>query len=120
VIAKGEMPHSNDRELWKAALEAKDPVAVSALERFCLSLGSFAGNIALAHGAGALVLAGGLSLRLREFLPRSDFAERLVAKGEYRSLLEQLPVKLISHPEPGLYGAAAAFAARFPGAVSSS
>jgi len=52
-------------------------------------------------------------------LTGSGFAQRLFAKGEYRSILEQLPVKLITHPEPGLYGAAVAFAARFaePGAA---
>ena len=88
-----------------------DPIAAAALERFCLCLGAFAGNIALAHGANALVLAGGLGLRLREHLPVSGFAERLAAKGEYRPIMEQLPVKLIVHAEPGLYGAAAAFAA---------
>jgi glucokinase len=27
--------------------------------------------------------------------------------------MEQLPVKLVAYPEPGLYGAAAAFATRF-------
>jgi len=110
VIADAEAPHADDRDLWQAALDGKDPVAAAALERFCLCLGSFAGNIALAHGANALVLAGGLGLRLREHLRGSGFAERLAAKGEYRSILEQVPVKLIAHPEPGLYGAAAAFA----------
>ena len=113
VIADGELPYSNDRDLWQAALQGSDPNAVEALERFCLCLGTFAGNIALSHGANALVLAGGLGLRLREYLPASGFAERLAAKGEYRSIIEQLPVKLITHAEPGLYGAAAAFAARF-------
>ena len=111
VIAKSKPPYADDRDLWQAALEGGDPAAAAALERFCLCLGSFAGNIALAHGANALVLAGGLGLRLREHLPTSGFGERLVDKGEYRSILEQLPVKLIAHPEPGLYGAAAAFAA---------
>jgi glucokinase len=115
VIAEAQAPYAEDRNLWQAALDGSDPTAAAALERFCLCLGSFAGNIALAHGASALVLAGGLGLRLREHLPSSGFAERLVAKGEYRSILEQLPVKLIVHPEPGLYGAAAAFAARFAG-----
>jgi glucokinase len=115
VIADAEAPYDDDRDLWQAALEGDDPIAVAALERFCLCLGAFAGNIALAHGANALVLAGGLGLRLREHLPASGFAERLTAKGEYRSILEQLPVKLIAHAEPGLYGAAAAFAARFAG-----
>jgi glucokinase len=115
VIADGEAPYAEDRDLWRAALDGSDPVAAAALERFCLCLGAFAGNVALAHGANALVLAGGLGLRLRDHLPASGFAERLAAKGEYRSILEQLPVKLIAHPEPGLYGAAAAFAARFAG-----
>ena len=111
AIAHADPPYADDRSLWQAALEGTDPAATAALDRFCLSLGAFAGNIALAHGADALVLAGGLGLRLREYLPGSDFAEGLAAKGEYRSILEQLPVKLIAHDQPGLYGAAAAFAA---------
>jgi len=119
VIAGAPAPFADDRDLWEAALKGSDTAAAAALERFCLCLGSFAGNIALAHGAKALVLAGGLGLRLRDHLTGSGFAQRLFAKGEYRSILEQLPVKLITHPEPGLYGAAVAFAARFaePGAA---
>ena len=118
VIAGAEMPYANDRNLWKAALAGNDPIAKAALERFCLCLGAFAGNIALAHGANALVLAGGLGLRLQGHLLAPGFAERFTAKGEYRSIMEQLPVKLIVHAEPGLYGAAAAFAARFAGSTS--
>ncbi len=113
VIAGREAPYADDRDLWEAALEGTDYVAAAALERFCLCLGAFAGNIALAHGADAVVLAGGLGLRLRDRLTASGFAERLAAKGEYQAIIEQLPVKLIVHAEPGLYGAAAAFAARF-------
>ena len=113
VIADAEAPYADDRDLWQAAIDGEDPAAKAALERFCVCLGAFAGSIALAHGANALVLAGGLGLRLREHWPASGFAEALAAKGEYRSIMEQLPVKLIAHPEPGLYGAAAAFAARF-------
>jgi glucokinase len=115
VIADAEAPYADDRALWQAALEGSDPAAVAALERFCLCLGAFAGNIALAHGANALVLAGGLGLRLREHLQAPGFSERLAAKGEYRAIMEKLPVKLIAHAEPGLFGAAVAFAARFPG-----
>lgn len=117
VIADCEPPYADDRDLWQAALGGCDPLAAAALERFCLCLGAFAGNVALAHGANALVLAGGLGLRLRDYLPASGFVESLAAKGEYRSLLEQLPVKMIAHPEPGLYGAAAAFAVQFAGSA---
>jgi glucokinase len=45
-------------------------------------------------------------------LPASNFASRFVDKGRFSTLLQQIPVKLILHPEPGLLGAAAAFAAR--------
>ncbi|MBL7373551.1 glucokinase, partial [Escherichia coli] len=33
-----------------------------------------------------------------------------VAKGRFQGLMSSIPVKLITHPQPGLYGAAAAFA----------
>ncbi len=60
--------------------------------------------------ASAVVLAGGLGLRLREILPRSAFGERFRFKGRYTQMMAGIPVKLIVHPQPGLYGAAAAFA----------
>jgi glucokinase len=43
-------------------------------------------------------------------LLRSGFANRFCAKGRYESLMASLPVKIITHPQPGLFGAAAAFA----------
>ncbi len=97
--------------LWTAALAGRDSLAVAALDRFCLSLGSVAGDLALAHGAGGVVIAGGLGLRLAEHLPRSGFAQRFAAKGRFESMMAALPVKLVTRPEPGLFGAAAAFAA---------
>lgn len=112
MIAEAEAPYVSDRDLWSATLAGHDPTAAAALERFCLCLGAFSGNIALAHGANALVLAGGLGFRLREHLPRSGFAEAFAAKGEYRAILEQLPLKLVIHPQPGLFGAVTAFASK--------
>lgn len=100
----------NDRTLWELALEGKDSLAVAALDRFCLSLGAVAGDLALCHGPTAVVIAGGLGLRLKDHLLQSGFAERFVAKGRFQKLMSSIPVKLITHPEPGLYGAAAAFA----------
>ena len=108
-----EVPHGDDKALWTMALTGEDSIAAAALDRFCMALGSVAGDIALAHGPGPVVLAGGLGQRLAQHLPRSGFAERFVSKGRYRSLMEALPVKLIKHPEPGLFGAAAAYAQVF-------
>ncbi len=108
---EGRAVHAaDDKTLWTAALAGTDSLAAAALDRFCLALGSFAGNTALSHGAGAVVIAGGLGLRLADHLPRSGFAQRFVAKGRFESMMAALPVKLIIDPQPGLFGAAAAYA----------
>lgn len=99
-----------DKALWTLGLSGDDSLAAAAVDRFCLSLGSVAGDIALAQGGKAVVIAGGLGLRLRDTLLRSGFAERFRAKGRFEALMASLPVKLITHPQPGLFGAAAAFA----------
>jgi len=101
---------SDDKAIWSAALDGSDSLAAAALDRFCLSLGSVAGDIALAQGGQAVVIAGGLGLRLADHLPRSGFGERFTAKGRFEAMMGRLPVRLIVHPQPGLFGAAAAFA----------
>lgn len=100
----------DDRSLWQAALAGDDALLTSALDRFCRILGAVAGDLALAHGANAVVLAGGIGLRLADRLATSGFAERFAAKGRYEARMAALPVRLITHPQPGLFGAAAAFA----------
>ncbi|HSG54278.1 MAG TPA: glucokinase [Paracoccaceae bacterium] len=100
---------SDDVAIWTAAMEGSDSLAAAAMDRFCLSLGAVAGDTALAQGATGVVIAGGLGYRLRDLLPRSGFAERFHAKGRFEALMAAIPVKLITHPQPGLFGAAAAF-----------
>ncbi|MDR6786726.1 glucokinase [Sphingomonas sp. BE138] len=102
--------HKDDKAIWTEALEGTDSIALAALDRFCLALGAVAGDLALAHGAKGVVIAGGLGLRIKDKLLRSGFDQRFVAKGRFQSLMSSLPVKLITHPQPGLFGAAAAFA----------
>ena len=101
----------DDVAIWQAGMEGSDSLAAAAVDRFCLALGSIAGDFALAQGGfGGVVIAGGLGYRLREILPGSGFAERFRAKGRFADLMGSIPVKLITHPQPGLFGAAAAFA----------
>ena len=104
----------DDKSLWTLAMSGADNLATAALDRFCLALGTFAGNIALAHGAGGVVIGGGLGARLADHLPKSGFAGRFAAKGRFETLMRSLPVKLITHPQPGLFGAAAAFGRKNP------
>ena len=104
------VPSHDDRTIWTEALEGSDPIALAALDRFCLAMGAVAGDLALAHGAHGVVIAGGLGLRVKDRLMRSGFDQRFQAKGRFQGLMAQIPVKLITHPQPGLFGAAAAFA----------
>lgn len=101
---------TDDKSLWAEALSGSDSLATAAFDRFRLSLGSVAGDLALAHGASGVVVAGGLGQRIADRLPGSGFAERFAGKGRFESMMRGLPVKLITTPEPGLVGAAAAFA----------
>jgi glucokinase len=103
----------DDREIWSRGMAGEDSLAAAAIDRFCLSLGSVAGDLALAQGASGVVIAGGLGLRIRDSLLRSGFPERFVAKGRFENFMAALPVKLITHPQPGLFGAAAAFARQY-------
>lgn len=100
----------DEKELWTAALGESDSLANAALDRLCLTLGAVAGDMALAQGAVAVVIAGGVGLRLADYLPRSGFRDRFIAKGRFERRMDEMPVKLITHPQPGLIGAAAAFA----------
>lgn len=91
-----------------------DSLANAALDRLCLALGSVAGDMALAQGSFGVVIAGGVGLRLADHLPRSGFRDRFIAKGRFERRMDDMPVKLITYPEPGLFGAAAAFAREHP------
>lgn len=101
----------DDAALWSLALSGDDPVASAALARFFMVLGAASGDLALAHGAVGVVIAGGLSQRMGLSLIGSRFAERFRDKGRFASMMDRISVKLITHPQPGLFGAAAAYAA---------
>ena len=110
TIEKRQFTLRDEKDLWTAALTGSDTLAAAALDRLCLIFGAAAGDFALAQGAHAVVLAGGLGLRLVDYLPRSGFRDRFIAKGRFERMMDEMPVKVIVHPQPGLFGAAEAFA----------
>ncbi len=110
AIEGRETQYRDEKQLWTAALAGEDSLAAAALDRFCLALGAAAGDIALAQGASAVVIAGGVGMRVANHLPRSGFRDRFIAKGRFERMMDEMPVKLITHEQPGLFGAAAAFA----------
>jgi glucokinase len=115
AIEGRELRYRDEKALWQAAMAGEDSLAAAAFDRFCLTLGAVAGDIALAQGAKAVVIAGGLGLRLAKHLPRSGFRDRFIAKGRFERMMDEMPVKIITYAEPGLFGAAAAFAAEHGG-----
>jgi glucokinase len=114
VLAQGQpgaQTYPSSDELWKAASAGTDRLAVQALDRFCLALGAVAGDIALAQGGAGVVIAGGVGFRIANLLAESGFPYRFRDKGRFELFMSAIPVKVLIHPQPGLLGAAAAYAA---------
>lgn len=104
----------DDATLWRIALEGSDPLLRAALDRFVLTYGSILGDLALAHGANQVVIVGGLSKRLLDHLRSPAFHARFCAKGRYAPRMQNFPIRLACHEQPGLLGAAAAYGSRLP------
>ena len=58
--------------------------------------------------AHALMIAGGIVPRFVPFLRGSAFRERFLAKGRFAAYVENVAIHVVTHPQPGLLGAAAA------------
>ena len=94
-------------EVFRRALEQSDVHATEALNLFFEALGQSAGNAALSLGAyDGIYIGGGIIKRHPDLLKTSAFRSGFENKGRYRSLMERVPTMLITHPEPGLLGAA--------------
>lgn len=108
AAGKSEPLLRDPAQIVTAALEGNDIIARRTLARFCAVLGSVAGDLALAHGARTVMIAGGIVPRFVSFLRTSAFRERFLAKGRFAAYLEDVAIQLVSHANPGLLGAAVA------------
>ena len=87
-----------------AAAEAGCPVAREALAVFWRGLAGFCGDVALLLGArGGVFLAGGVA---RAPTDRTAFLERFQDRPRMRAYLARVPIRRITHPQPGLLGLA--------------
>ncbi len=96
-------------DLWSAAIEGENEIAVRALDIFVRCFGAAAGDLSLAHGAMGVVITGTLANRIAPLLGAPAFEARFTAKGRYRERMQRVPVMLATCAEPGLLGAAVAF-----------
>jgi glucokinase len=89
------------------ALAGTDSFAVQTVEQFFTLLGRFTGDMALTFGArGGVYIGGGIVPRLSGALHAGPFRGQFEAKPLHRSYLAQIPVWLITAPEPALIGLA--------------
>jgi glucokinase len=89
------------------AMAGTDPICEMALSLFCSVLGATAGNLGLmVLATGGVFVAGGIAPRILSYLPGSGFRESFDRKGRLHTLVERLPAYIVTHPQPGLLGAA--------------
>ncbi|HEX7369539.1 MAG TPA: glucokinase [Rhodanobacteraceae bacterium] len=109
VAAPASVPGSRrSKDVVDAALSGSDADAEHALARFCKIYGAVAGDAALLHGAGTVLIAGGVVLHFLDFFRASGFMDAFTAKGRHADYMRRMAVQVITHPNPGLLGAAVA------------
>ena len=92
-----------------SAAYGEDKLCTDVVSQFCALLGSICGDFVLATGAfGGLYLAGGIAPKLLRALESEQFLQRFSAKGALQQQLSAVPIHVITHPRPGLIGAARA------------
>ena len=107
---------------WLAdALAAGDPGAIiadyaehansdlceKALNLFCSLYGSEAANLALKMlSVAGIYIGGGIAPRMIRKLKEGRFVEAFLAKGRMRSVLERIPIHVITNDKTALQGAA--------------
>ena len=99
------VPDRTAAEITRHALDGSCPVCTAAVDMFCAMLGTVAGDLALMFRArGGVYIAGGIVPRIVDLLARSEFNARFMAKGRFRSYLEDIPVGVIVNPDPAFLG----------------
>lgn len=90
----------------KLGLAKKSARARATLELFASLLGAEAGNMVLRYLAvGGVYVAGSLAAAVLPQL-KGHFMRSFVAKGRYKSMLEQVPVAVVNDSQIGILGAA--------------
>jgi glucokinase len=109
----GQAPEPlSPRDVSKRGMERSCPICGEALDMFCGTLGTAAGNLALTLGArGGVYIGGGIVPKLGDFFQRSAFRQRFEEKGRFADYLAAIPTYVISARYPALIGSAIALLA---------
>jgi glucokinase len=113
--AAAELEAAEDRAaaISRLGLTRRDRLCRAALDLFVEIYGSEAGNLALQYRAtGGVYVAGGIAPKILPALKAPAFRRAFHDKPPMKDLLAGIPVRVVLDPQLGLYGAAAAGAAR--------
>ena len=106
-IAAALRDHDAAAVIAQAALDARCPLCVAALDLLVSLYGAEAGNAALKFMAsGGVYIGGGIAPKIASRLGDGAFMRAFVAKGRMQPLLEAMPVHVILNPKTALLGAA--------------
>lgn len=95
----------NAAEITTRAEAESDPAAIAVVRQFSVFLGAVAADMTLAYGArGGVYLAGGILPKVIDIFPAEAFIARFTAKGRFGDYLRNIPVHIITHPNPALQG----------------
>ena len=110
-----QLEHENAAAaISSAALDGSNRLAEQALDLWISVYGAETGNLALKTMAtGGIFLSGGISPKILPKLTGPLFMRAFLEKGRLRSLLETIPVKVITNEKAGLLGAARCAAAKY-------
>jgi len=93
--------------LSQAGIEGRCEVCGRALKLFARFYGEEAGNLALKlMASGGVWVAGGIAPKMLSVIESGAFMEGFLAKGRMRSLLEDMPVRVVLDDRTALLGAA--------------
>jgi glucokinase len=89
------------------ALDKKAPICEQTMSIFVSVYGAEAGNCALKFmSLGGIFIGGSIAAKNIPLMKRPEFLEAFFDKGRMRSLLEDMPVKIVLNDDAGLLGAA--------------
>jgi len=109
VNSEGRLPENlQPKDVTERALADSCTDCRRALSLFCVVMGRFGGNLALTLGTfGGVYIAGGIVPRFLDFFKASGFRGGFEDKGRFKAYVQDIPVYLIVHDNPGLLGAGA-------------
>ena len=98
--------HDPAAVIGRAGVMQENELSIKAVNLFCKIYGAEASNLALkCLPYGGMYLAGGIASKLLPSLQQGGFMEGFLAKGRYRSVLQNIPVKVCLNNECALEGA---------------